>query len=319
MRIAVTGGSGALGRALLARLIEDGAERIVTFTRSQHTREAMVREFGHYHGIADRIYWHDLSDVDRLERTFAGCEVVIHAAAAKVVGAHPDEPEGLLQTNVVGTQNVLKAAERAGVRKVMVISSDKATSPTNAYGMSKAKAEQIAVAANAHSWPKGCRISAIRYGNVIGSTGSVVVKWREAIANGESLSVSDERMTRFWITIEQAVDFVLNAMSMMRGGEVFAPIIPAAPITRLAEALGNVLPYRVTGIRPGGEKLHESMLTEDEVRRALKWRGFYLIQPSLRTWDSTPWPGERVPEDLEYRSDSWPLQLSVEAMREMVA
>jgi UDP-N-acetylglucosamine 4,6-dehydratase len=318
LRIAITGGSGALGRALIRRLIDDGAERIVTFTRCQHKRDDLARTFGAYPGIADRIYWHDLSSIDRLQRTFAGCEVVVHAAAAKVVGAHPDEPEGLEWTNVQGTANVIAAAERAGVRKVLVISSDKSVQPTNAYGMSKAAAEQIAVAANAHAWPKGCRIAAIRYGNVIGSTSSVTVKWREAVARGEQLAVSDPRMTRFWVTLDQAVEFVLQAIGMMRGGEVFVPIIPAAPITTLAEAIGGQPPYRITGIRPGGEKLHESMLSEDDVRRAVQWRGFYVVTPSMRTWDATPWPGEPIPEDTVYRSDCWHLQLSVAGMKALI-
>jgi UDP-N-acetylglucosamine 4,6-dehydratase/5-epimerase len=318
LRIAVSGGSGALGRALIQRLISDGAERIVTFSRDQHRRDALVRDFGSYPGITDRIYWHDLSDVDRMERTFSGCEVVVHAAAAKVVGAHPDEPEGLLKTNVIGTENVVKAAVRAGVRKVLVISSDKACQPTNAYGMSKAMAEQIAIAANAHAWPRGTRISALRYGNVVGSTGSVVVKWREALELGQQLAISDPRMTRFWVTLEQACEFVMRAIDMMRGGEVFAPHIPAAPIALLAEAIGGRPPYLITGIRPGGEKLHESMLSEDEVRRAVRWDGFYVVPPSLRTWDSVPWPGERVPESLLYRSDVWPYQLNVDEMRALL-
>ncbi len=318
MRIALTGGSGSLGRALLRRLIDDGAERIVTFSRDQHRRNSLIRDFGAYPGITDRIYWHDLSDVARLERTFAGCEVVVHAAAAKVVGAHPDEPEGLQKTNVEGTANVVAAAERAGVRKVLIISSDKAVQPTNAYGMSKAAAEQLAIAANAHAWPRGTRISALRYGNVVGSNGSVVVAWRQAIANSQPLDVSDPRMTRFWVTLEQAVEFVMRALEMMRGGEIFAPYIPAAPITLLAEALGGKPPYRVMGIRPGGEKLHESMLSEDEVRRALRWRGFYVVPPSMRTWDATPWPGMPVLESMQYRSDVWPYQLNVEEMRALL-
>lgn len=306
-----------MGRALIRRLIDDGAERITSFTRCQHRRDAMIREFGAYPGITDRIYWHDLSSADRLQRTFAGCEVVIHAAAAKVVGAHPDEPEGLMWTNVEGTANVIAAAERAGVRKVLVISSDKAVQPTNAYGISKAKAEQLAVAANAHTWPKGCRIAAVRYGNCIGSTSSVTVKWREALARGERLSVSDPRMTRFWLTLDQAVSIVLCALERLRGGEIFVPDVPCAPITLLAEALGGAPPYTITGIRPGGEKLHESMLSEDEVRRALKWGSFYVVPPSLRTWDATPWPGCPIPEDTLYRSDVW-RQLSVDEMKALV-
>jgi UDP-N-acetylglucosamine 4,6-dehydratase/5-epimerase len=318
MRIALSGGSGSLGRALLRRLIDDGAERIVTFSRDQHRRDALVRDFGAYPGITDRIYWHDLSDVDRLTRTFTGCEVVVHAAAAKVVGAHPDEPEGLNTTNVQGTVNVLTACERAGVRKVLVISSDKAVQPTNAYGISKAQAEQRAIAANAHCWPKGMRVAALRYGNVCGSAGSVLLKWRAALANGDQLEVSDPRMTRFWVTLEQAVEFVIRAVEMMRGGEIFAPHIPAAPITLLAEAIGGRPPYRVTGIRPGGEKLHESMLSEDEVRRTVRWRGFYVVTPSMRTWDATPWPGDAVSESLVYRSDTWGWQLGVDDMRALL-
>lgn len=320
MRVCITGGSGSLGRALIRRLIADGAERIVTFTRDQHRRNALVADFGAYPGITDRIYWHaaGLADVDRLTRTFRGCEVVIHAAAAKVVGAHPDEAEGLDYTNVEGTKNVIAAAELAGVRKLLVISSDKAVQPTNAYGKSKAAAEELAVTANAHTWHGMLRVSALRYGNVAGSQGSVLLKWRQALAAGEPLEVSDPRMTRFWITLEQAVEFVMRAVEMMRGGEIFAPHIPAAPITTMAEAIGGHPPYRVTGIRPGGEKLHESMLSEDEVRRALRWRGFYVVPPALRTWDATPWPGEPVPADLLYRSDVWPWQLTCDDMRALL-
>lgn len=319
MRIGITGGSGALGRALIRRLISDGAERLVTFTRCQHKRDALIREFGAYPGIADRVYWHDLSSIDRLVRTFTGCEVVIHAAAAKVVGAHPDEPEGLMWTNVEGTANVLQACEHAGVRKVLVISSDKAVHPCNCYGISKAKAEHLAVTANAHAWPKGTRVSAIRYGNVASSTGSVSVKWREAVEAQQPIAISDPRMTRFWLTLPQAVDHVLQAVSMMRGGEIFVPHLPAAPITRLAEAIcGPDYPYTVTGIRPGGEKLHEQLLSEDDVRRTVTWRGYYVVTPSMRTWDATPWPGIPIAEDTLYRSDVWPDQLSVDQMKALI-
>ena len=319
VRIAITGGSGALGSALIEHLIADGAERIVTFTRCQHKRNTMIARWGHYPGIADRIYWHDLSDIDQLEQTFRRCEVVVHAAAAKVVGAHPDEPVGLKRTNITGTHNVLKAAERAGVRRVLVISSDKAVQPTNAYGVSKAYAEAIAVAHNVHSWPRDTRVSAIRYGNVLGSTGSVVPVFQAAVAKQRPIHLSDVRMTRFWLTLPQAVGHVLHAVSVMRGGEVFVPMLPAAPLVRVAEAVcGKGYPQIITGIRPGGEKLHEQLLGEDDVRRTKLWRGYYVVMPSSRTWDGTPWPGELVSPDLLYRSDVWPQQLSVEEIRRLL-
>ena len=321
MRIAITGGSGALGSALIARLIQDGAERIVTFTRDQHRRNAMIARWGHYSGITDRIYWHDLSDIDQLETTFRRCEVVVHAAAAKVVGSHADEPVGLERTNVIGTQNVLKAAERAGVRRVLVVSSDKAVQPTNAYGVSKAAAEALAIAHNVHSYPRDTRVSCIRYGNVLGSTGSVVPLFQAAVAAGRPITISDVRMTRFWLTLPQAVEHVLHAVAVMRGGEVFVPDLPAAPLVRVAEAVcGPGYPSVITGIRPGGEKLHEQLLGEDDVRRTVWWRGYYVVTPgAIRTWDATPWPGEPVAEDLLYGSDVWHRQLSGEQIRELLA
>lgn len=281
----------------------------------------MVREFGWYPGIADRIYWrpHGLSDVSRLQRMFAGCEVVIHAAAAKIVHAHPDESDGLDYTNNLGTQNVVQAATAAGVSRVLVISSDKAVAPENDYGKSKASAESYAIGYNATSWSKGTRISCLRYGNVIGSTSSVAVKWREAVAVGQPLNISDPRMTRFWVTMPQAVDHVLNAVAMMRGGEIFAPHLPAASITTLAQAIcGPDYAYDITGIRPGGEKLHEQLLSEDDVRRTVKWRGYYIVMPSKRTWDATPWPGAPIPEDTLYRSDVWANQLTPESMKALI-
>ena len=317
MRITITGGSGTLGRALIRRCIETGAERIVTFTRCQHKREALVRDFGSYPGITDRVFWHDLSSVDRLVRTFHGSDLVVHAAAAKVVGAHTDEPEGLVETNVHGTERVIAAAKLAGVRKVLVISSDKAVEATNTYGVSKAQAEALAVASNAKSWPQ-TRIACLRYGNVLGSTGSVVVKWRAALAAGVPLAISDPRMTRFWVRIDQAVDYVFQALDMMRGGEIVVPELLAAPITRIAEAIGGAPPYQVTGIRPGGEKLHESLLSEDEVRRTVAWRGMYLVLPAHRTWDSMPWPGTPIPANTRYRSDVW-TQASLEQIRAWLA
>ncbi len=319
MRVALTGASGALGRVLLARLIEDGAERINVFSRDEQKRAALVKDFGWYPGLRDRVYAGDVRDPHRLSEMFAGCEVVVHAAARKVVTAHADEPTELLKTNVYGTQNVIDACLEAGVRKLLFISSDKAVQPENIYGTSKMYGEHLIVSGNAKTWPKGLRMSALRYGNCLGSTGSVVVHWRNLIANGQPVPISDARMTRFWVRLEQAADFVMRAVEMMRGGEVFVPNLPAAPITLLAQALGAE-GLTFTGIRPGGEKLHESLLSPSEVRRTKEWRGFYVVPPfdEMRTWDATPWPGVPVPETLSYTSNVWPWQLDVDGMRALL-
>lgn len=319
MRIAVTGGSGALGQALLTQLAHEGADRIVTFSRDEQKRAALNQKFGWHHGI--RIMAGDIREPSRLSDMFHGCDVVVHAAARKVVSAHPDEPEEMLRTNIQGTMNVIEAAQRAGVHKVLVISSDKAVRAENVYGVSKAMMEHLAINANGRTWPQGLRISAIRYGNVLASTGSVLVNWNERITKKQPLPMSDLRMTRFWLTLPQAVGYVLKAIENMRGGEIFVPILPAAPITRLAEALTTNPTYAVTGIRPGGEKLHEELLSPSEIRRAVKRNGLYVVPPyqSSMSWDANPWIGEAVPTDLTYNSETWGWQLTVPDMRALVA
>jgi UDP-N-acetylglucosamine 4,6-dehydratase len=324
MRIAITGGSGSLGRALIRRLAEDGADRIVTFSRDEQKRAALQREFGWHPGF--RVFAGDVRDEPRMEDIFHGCEVVVHAAARKVVTAHPDEPEELLKTNVLGTQNVIHAARQAGIRKLLFISSDKAVRAENVYGVSKAMAEHLAIMANARTIAKGLRIGVVRYGNVLGSTGSVLPLWRAQKAAGQLLTLSDRRMTRFWITLPQAVDLVLLALSNLRGGEIVVPHIPAAPIATL---LRTVLedddghgpdPITETGIRQGGEKLHEELLSAAEVLRAVRRGATYVVPPfqNADMWDAAPWVGEPVAPDLAYRSDVWPWQLTVPEMRNLL-
>lgn len=319
MRIAITGGTGSLGSALVRKLALEGAERIVTFSRDEQKRAALAAEFKWHSGV--KVYAGDIRDADRLPDLFHGCEVVVHAAARKVVSGHHDEPREMLETNVLGTRNVIAAARLANVGKTLLISSDKACHAENSYGMSKALAEQLVVSENARCWPRGQRMSVIRYGNVLGSNGSVLNVWRRGVEKNDfPLPVSDIRMTRFWVSLPMAVGFVLSAISYMRGGEILIPEMKAAPLTKLVEAVAPGAETFDMGIRSGGEKLHEELLSADEARRAVKRNGFYVVPPTrgMDSWDDSVWHGEPVGEGFSYRSDDWPLQWTVEDLRELV-
>jgi len=327
MRIGITGGSGALGRALLDRLTQDGADRLVTFSRDEHKRALLARTYSWHPGF--RVYAGDVRDLTRLVDIFSGCDAVIHAAARKVVTGHPDEPEEMLKTNVVGTLNVIEAAKTAGVRKLVVVSSDKAVQAVNVYGTSKALGEHLSIMANARTFPAGLRVGVVRYGNVLGSTGSVLVRWRAQHAAGEPLSITDPEMTRFWITLPQAVDVVLSALASLRGGEIVVPDLLAASIRTLAEAVAGPdvrfapVDDPVEGVnapRQGGEKLYEELVSSVEARRVRWYQGRYVVPPfqHAEMWDATPWLGEPVPGGFAYRSDTWPKRLTVEAMRDLI-
>jgi UDP-N-acetylglucosamine 4,6-dehydratase len=318
MRVAVTGASGSLGRQLIRRLAQSGAERIVAFSRDEQRRAQLLADFGWHPGV--RVFAGDVRDRERLRHIFAGCDTVIHAAARKVVSALPDEAREMLLTNVEGTLNVIDAAQAARAGKLLFISSDKAVEPHNVYGVSKAMAEHLIINENARTYPSGLRMAVLRYGNVLASRGSVVQVWRERLARGLRLGVSDERMTRFWMTLGQCVDFVLGALADLRGGEVFVPYaLPAAPITVLAQALGAES-WDVTGIRPGGEKLHESLLSAAEVTRARVRNLFWVVPPYQHDhmWDNAPWIGSPAAPDFCYASGLGPF-LDAEGMRALLA
>lgn len=323
MRIAITGGTGSLGGALIRRLSQNGAERIVTCSRDEQKRLALQAQYQWHQGV--KVYAGDIRDTGRLADIFNGCEVVIHAAARKVVSGHHDEPREMLQTNVVGTQNVIAAAREAQVRKLLFISSDKAVHPQNVYGISKAMAEHLVISENARSWSRGLRCSIIRYGNVLASNGSVVRVWRQQLAAQQPLGLTDVRMTRFWLTLEQAAEFVLAAVGDLRGGEIFVPDLKSAPLTNIARALmeDNSTPEFIsTGIRPGGEKLHEELISGDEATRAVFRNRFYIIPPTLTadSWDAAPWLGDKAAYIAEcgYRSDSWPHRWTVPELRQLL-
>lgn len=328
MRVAITGITGSLGSALLRRLAASGAERIVGFSRDEQKRLTLQAQYLWHPGV--KLYAGDIRDAERLPDIFYGCDVVIHAAARKVVSGHHDEPREMLLTNVNGTQNVLAAARLASVRKFLFVSSDKAVHPCNVYGVSKAMAEYLVVSENARSWAHSLRCSVIRYGNVLASNGSVVRIWLEKRAAGEALPLSDVRMTRFWLTVDQAVNFVLGAVADLRGGEIFVPVLHAAPLIDVAQAvwtLGTDSDYGTEmvrtvdlGIRPGGEKLHEELVSSDEARRLVLRNWFYVVRPpdTPDSWDRSPWLGDPVPPDFRYCSADWPHQWGVSGLKSLL-
>ena len=311
--VLITGATGSLGNALVRHILTTQVNRIACLSRDEVKQSQMAQRFTD-HRL--RFFLGDVRDVDRLEQAFHSIDMVIHAAALKRVDRVAYDPSEAVKTNILGTQNVISAAMRAKVKKVLLISSDKAVEPQNIYGATKMTAEWLAVMSNVYTYPQGTKVSAVRYGNVIGSRGSVVELWQAAVANGEPLQLTDDRCTRFWITLAQAVQLVMTALEQMDGGEIFVPVLPSMKLTDLAEAIApSPYPRFVTSLRPGGEKLHETLLNQDEVQRTVLAGGIFVVNPSLRFWGGVPWIGLALPTDFVYRSDLNTRWLSVEDMR----
>jgi len=310
--VLITGGTGSFGRAMVRRLLSDPhpPRRLVVFSRDEQKQETMARDLqasGAKCTDRLRFFIGDVRDVSRLELAMRGIDVVFHAAALKIVPIAEYNPFECVMTNIHGAENVVKAALRASVRKVVALSTDKAANPINLYGATKLASDKIFVAANNLSGDNGTIFSVVRYGNVIGSRGSVVPLFQRMIAEGaESLPITDERMTRFWIALSQGVAFVLSSLAMMQGGEIFVPRIPSMRVVDLARALAPQLPHKLIGIRPG-EKLHEVMITEDDARCTLALEDRYVITPPFEAWDNAPYHrlgAKPVPEGFRYGSDN---------------
>ncbi len=308
--IMVTGGTGSFGSAFVEMVLERWSpRRIIVFSRDEMKQLLMSQRFGQHDAL--RFFIGDVRDVDRLELAMREVDLVVHAAALKQVPAAEYNPIECIKTNVHGAENVVKASLRTKVQKVVALSTDKAASPLNLYGASKLAADKIFVAANNLSAGRGPKFSVVRYGNVLGSRGSVVPLFSRLIAEGvKRLPITDERMTRFWITLGQGVSFVLSSMEMMRGGEIFIPKIPSMKITELARALKPDIAFDTVGIRPG-EKLHEVMITEDDARSTIEMEDRYVILPIIVfdpghvAHDSEAFANARpVPEGFRYSSDS---------------
>lgn len=311
--ILVTGGTGSFGRAFIRHLLDQvGPRRVVVFSRDELKQYEMRVAFDD----DPRLRWFigDVRDLERLKRALHGVEFVVHAAALKQVDTAEYNPMEFVKTNVLGSQNVIEASLDSGVCKVVALSTDKASSPINLYGATKLTADKLFVAANNYGASYGTQFSVVRYGNVMGSRGSVVPFFRSLHEQGLPIPITDTRMTRFWITLEQAVEFVVDSFAMMAGGELYVPRIPSMRIVDLAEAIAPGSPIQEIGIRPG-EKLHEEMIAADDSRRTIRLPDRYLVTPVLAEWGFSAIEGEKLPDGFSYRSDSNDLWLSIDDLR----
>jgi UDP-N-acetylglucosamine 4,6-dehydratase/5-epimerase len=301
--ILLTGGTGSFGTAFVQRVGANWPDAVIrVFSRDELKQSEMQVRFGARDNV--RYFVGDVRNRSRLARAMQGADVVIHAAAMKQVPACEYNPFEAVQTNILGAQHIVDAAIDNGVEQVVALSTDKAVNPVNLYGATKLCQEKIIVQGNAYAAQSSTRLSCVRYGNVVGSRGSVVPLFRKQVAEGR-LTITDERMTRFWITLEQAVDLVLYALDHMVGGEVFIPKIPSMRVVDLADAMAPDLPREVIGIRPG-EKLHELLLTTDESRHAIDAGEVYVVLPEHPWWTANPgWmEGKPVTDGFVYSSDS---------------
>jgi len=321
--VLVTGGSGSFGRLFVRNLLtRSEPARLIVFSRDEFKQYEMQQQLQGPEAAPLRFFIGDVRDADRLDLAAREVDIIVHAAALKHVPAAEYNPFECIRTNVTGAENVVRAALRNGVAKVLALSTDKAASPINLYGATKLASDKIFVAANNLAGSLASRFAVVRYGNVVGSRGSVIPFFRRLIAEGaDSLPVTDLRMTRFWITLQQGVDFVASSLQMMQGGELFVPKIPSMRVTDLARTMAPNLPQRVVGIRPG-EKLHEVMITEDDSRQTLELRDRYVIEPVFSFWDRQPYlaGGARpVADGFRYSSDTNAAWLEGDELARMIA
>lgn len=312
--ILVTGGTGSFGKKFIKKALEYDVNKVIVFSRDELKQYEMAQE---YTDERMRFFIGDVRDKERLYRAFDGVDIVIHAAALKHVEACEYNPFEAVKTNIHGAQNIVEAAIDRGVEKVIALSTDKACSPVNLYGATKLASDKLFIAANAYVGKKHTKFSVVRYGNVVGSRGSVVPFFKKMRETGV-LPVTDERMTRFWITLDQGVQFVIDSLGRMYGGELFIPKIPSMKVMDLAKAIGPECEIKIVGIRPG-EKLHEAMITEDDARHTVEFDDYYVIQPEFNWWSGKNVEGAKtLPEGFNYISNQNTDWLTVEQLRDLV-
>jgi UDP-N-acetylglucosamine 4,6-dehydratase len=315
--VLVTGGTGSFGKQFVnIMLSEYHPAKMIVFSRDELKQHEM-RVAG-YDDPSLRYFIGDVRDADRLHRAMQEVDIVIHAAALKQVPACEYNPMEAIKTNILGSSNVIEAALDTGVEKVMALSTDKAVNPVNLYGATKLAAEKLFVQSNAYAAGKDTRFSCVRYGNVVGSRGSVIPIFIQQRRNGK-LTITDERMTRFWLTLEKGVRFVIRCTEQMLGGEVFVPKIPSTRIIDLAKVIAPDAEWEVIGIRPG-EKLHEVLIHEDEARSAVELEDMFVVQPPTVLWFGHEWQdkGQPLPDGFTYGSESNPERLTIDQILEIV-
>ena len=317
--VLVTGGTGSFGRQFVDTVLPLGPRKLIVFSRDELKQHEMRQKYSDLDPDARiRYFIGDVRDKSRLMRAFRGVDVVVHAAALKQVPACEYNPIEAVETNIHGARNVIDAAIDCGVQRVMALSTDKAVSPVNLYGATKLVAEKLFVQGNSYSGEGGTRFACVRYGNVVGSRGSVIPLFKAQRTNG-FVTITDNRMTRFWITLDQGVRFVMRCAEQMHGGEVFVPKIPSMRITDLASQVAPSCELRVTGIRPG-EKLHELLVSEDEGRTAREFDDMFVILPVFPWFSAEEWAiGRRVADGFEYSSETNTEWVSAEQLQDMIA
>ena len=315
--VLITGGTGSLGKALVNKLLtETAARRVAIFSRDELKQQQMREELGN----DDRLRWFlgDIRDLDRLKRAFHNVDFVIHAAALKQVDTGEYNPMEFIKTNVLGSQNVIDASIETGVKRIVALSTDKASSPINLYGATKLTADKLFVAANNYGHSYGTTFSVVRYGNVMGSRGSVIPFFKNLAEQGKPIPITDLRMTRFWISIDEAAQFVFDSLEIMTGGELYVPKIPSMKIVDLAAAVAPGAKLEQVGMRPG-EKLHEEMISADDSRRTLVLNNRFVVMPVVAEWGYEPPRGSAMQEGFAYRSDTNDEWMSQEDIRNFIS
>jgi len=311
--ILLTGGTGSFGNKFTEMILKQSPKSLRIYSRGEYNQYIMDQKFK---DERIRFLIGDVRDRDRLYRAMNGVDIVVHAAALKQVPACEYNPIEAVRTNIDGAINIIDAAIDNSVEKVMAISTDKAVHPVNLYGATKMVAEKLFVQGNTYTGKRKTRFSCVRYGNVIGSRGSVIPLFKEQKKRGV-LTITDERMTRFWLTLDQGVNFVLDSIERMQGGEIFVPKIPSMRMMDLADAIAPEAKKEIVGIR-AGEKLHEIMITEDEARHAKEFSDYFIIEPEFPFWDKKKHvDGNSLPDGYRYSSDINDRWLTKEELKRM--
>jgi UDP-N-acetylglucosamine 4,6-dehydratase len=315
--ILISGGTGSFGQNFTEIILQYDIKKLIIFSRDELKQYNMRNKFN---DSRLRFFIGDVRDKDRLYRAFEGVDYIIHAAAQKQVPSCEYNPFEAIKTNVLGAQNIIEASIDKGVKKVIALSTDKAVNPQNLYGATKLCSDKLFISGNSYASGKNTKFSVVRYGNVIGSRGSVIPLFFEQQKTGV-FTITDPRMTRFWITLDEAVMFVLKNFQRMQGGEVYIPKIPSMKIIDLAKAINNKCEHKIIGIKPG-EKIHESMISVNDAKNTLEYYDYFIIQPDFKWWNSEKYinqeKGSKVHSEFSYTSDNNKQLLTIKELKEML-